>query len=80
METKALQKEITVFREELEMALDEIWPPKPEEQENSGASVTSSWAERMEEKRRERKNAVEAITKPSISRQVDAIDLTIFKI
>ncbi|KAI5122330.1 hypothetical protein M0805_002497 [Coniferiporia weirii] len=64
-EARSLQKEMTAFRTELQSALDEIWVTKFEESgEGLATSSASSWAERMEEKKRDRKTAVESILKP----------------
>ena len=61
---RSLQNEVEVFHAQLQDALDEIWPSKTADGEQS--VPTSSWAERMEEKRREKKAAVDAILKPEL--------------
>lgn len=61
---RSLQNEIEEFHAQLQEALDEIWPSKTADGEQNVPA--SSWAERMEEKRRERKAAVDAILKPEL--------------
>ena len=66
-EARALQTELSTFRKEVQDALDELWVAKSGESVDSSGVPTQSWAERMEEKRRERKFAVENIPKPDMS-------------
>ena len=68
------------FRQELEEALNDIWPSKADGQEGDPHLNASTWAERMEEKKRERESAVKAIQKPALTKEVDSLDLSILHI
>ena len=78
-EARALQDDIAALREEMQNAVDEIWKkPADEEDEESGTSLNgSSWAARMEEKKRDRENAILRITKPPLASQkrVEILDI-----
>ena len=63
---RSLQNEIEEFHAQLQEALDEIWPSKSADGEQS--VPTSTWAERMEERIRNRKAAVDAIIRPEFQR------------
>ena len=74
-EARSLQQEITTFRAELQKALDEVWPANRGDTTDagtSGAAGALSWAERMEEKKRERKSAIDRIVKPEITTTEEA--------
>ena len=66
-EAQSLQSELSSFRKELQDALDEIWVAKSGESVDAFGVPTLSWAERMEEKRTEKRFAVESIPKPDLS-------------
>lgn len=85
-EARNLQREIHDFRVQLQKALDEVWPAKNDSGEigaeagiNSSAGATS-WAERMEERKRERKSAVERIAKPEITTSEDTWRVQVLEI
>ncbi|THH05467.1 hypothetical protein EW145_g4776 [Phellinidium pouzarii] len=66
-EARNLQTQLTAFKIELQIAIDEIWVHKPGKSEEATAfEGASSWTIRMEEKRRERSTAVESILKPEL--------------
>lgn len=80
-EAHGLQNELSAFQTELQASLDDVWPTRGGEAgDASGELSVSSWAERMEDKRRERKRAVESIVKPDLgsnelSWRIDILDL-----
>ncbi|KAL5512586.1 hypothetical protein ACEPAG_3239 [Sanghuangporus baumii] len=64
-EARELQIKISSFQAELQEALDEVWPTKPNGTEDGASEMNAtSWAERTEERRRERENAVKSVIKP----------------
>lgn len=65
-EARDLQNEMKAFREQLQEVLSEVWPTKSGDDDEGAPSL--SWAERMEEKKRERKTAVDSITKPALQK------------
>ncbi|EJD08171.1 IkappaB kinase complex, IKAP component [Fomitiporia mediterranea MF3/22] len=66
-EAHSLQSELSVFRAELQVVLNEAWPAKNgNATDGTGETNSSSWAERMEEKKRERTRAVESVVKPEM--------------
>ncbi|OCB85125.1 IkappaB kinase complex, IKAP component [Sanghuangporus baumii] len=62
-EARELQVKISSFQVELQEAVDDVWPTNDTGDGASEMNVTS-WAERMEERRRERENAIKTIAKP----------------
>lgn len=81
-EARSLQTEIDAFTAELEAVINEVWPHKAEQMDEAGnplpSTTTTSWAERMEEKRRQRQDAVQRIEKPEPSKvgwRVNVLDL-----
>lgn len=80
---RALQKEVDAFGTEMRDAVDKLWPPKTARYDDSGnllpssSSATSSWAERMEEKKRMKQDAIERIERPEIAAAAWRIDVDI---
>lgn len=86
-EARNLQRDIHDFRVQLQKALDEVWPAKNDSGEigaeagiNGSVGATRSWAERMEERKRERKSAVERIAKPEITTSEDTWRVQVLEI
>ena len=59
------------------LVTDEIWNKPTYEDDETSILDANSWASRMEQKRKDRENAVARITKPNISSQwrVDILDI-----
>lgn len=79
-EARNLQREIHDFRVQLQKALDEVWPAKNDTGEINGSAGATSWAERMEERKRERKSAVERIATPEITTSEDTWRVQVLEI
>ena len=65
-EARELQNEMSAFRTQLQDALNEVWPSKSSDVD--GDAPITGWAERMEERIRNRKAAVDAIIRPEFQR------------
>ncbi|KAI0314583.1 IKI3 family-domain-containing protein [Amylostereum chailletii] len=63
-EARELQDELAAFEKELAEAIAQVWPMAPGEVE--GEEPQDSWAQRMEEREKEREQAVKAVVKPSL--------------
>ena len=80
-EARSLQEDLSDFRTELQAALDEIWPTTGAAEEDAdvanSAQTASSWASRMEERRRDKENAIRRIVKPTLAPawHVDLLDV-----
>ncbi|TDL16914.1 IkappaB kinase complex, IKAP component [Rickenella mellea] len=71
-EGSKLQDEVMALKKELSEAVDQIWA-KPDDPD--GALMTDTWAHRMEEKMKERRNPIEIVPKPALSSGEPRIDL-----
>lgn len=80
-QARELQGAILTFQAELQAALEEMWPNRANDDAGGAGELNvTSWAERMEERRRERENAVKSIVKPALgatdsSWRVDILDV-----